>query len=79
MNNVHRVRIANRLAQLFGRINRGRNDYGAFLIEGNELNKWLSNDRNLVTIPSASSATNPDRPRNSRQSLTSEPISKLLS
>ena len=51
MNNVHRVRITNRLAQLFGRINRGRNDYGAFLIEGSELNKWLSNDRNLVLFP----------------------------
>ena len=51
MNNVHRVRIANRLAQLFGRINRGRNDYGAFLIEGSELNKWLANDRNLALFP----------------------------
>ena len=51
MNNVHRVRIANRLAQLFGRINRGRNDYGTFLIEGSELNKWLSDDRNLVLFP----------------------------
>jgi hypothetical protein len=51
MNNVHAVRIANRLAQLFGRINRGRNDYGAFLIEGDELSKWLSNDRNLALLP----------------------------
>ena len=51
MNNVHAVRIANRLAQLFGRINRGRNDYGAFLIEGDELFKWLSNDRNLALFP----------------------------
>ena len=51
MNNVHGVRVANRLAQLFGRINRGRNDYGAFLTEGSELNKWLSNDRNLALLP----------------------------
>jgi hypothetical protein len=51
MNNVHAVRIANRLAQLFGRINRGRNDYGAFLIEGDDLNKWLANDRNLALLP----------------------------
>ncbi|MFL5267853.1 MAG: helicase C-terminal domain-containing protein [Stellaceae bacterium] len=51
MNNVHAVRIANRLAQLFGRINRGRNDYGAFLIEGGDLNKWLGNDRNLALLP----------------------------
>jgi hypothetical protein len=51
MNNVHAVRIANRLAQLFGRINRGRNDYGAFLIEGDDLSKWLGNDRNLALLP----------------------------
>ena len=51
MNNVHRTRIANRLAQLFGRINRGRNDYGAFLTEGSELNKWLATDRNLALFP----------------------------
>ncbi len=51
MNNVHAVRVANRLAQLFGRINRGRNDYGAFLVEGDDLNKWLGNDRNLALLP----------------------------
>lgn len=51
MNNVHSVRIANRLAQLFGRINRGRNDYGAFLIEGDDLSKWLGHDRHLALLP----------------------------
>ena len=51
MNSVDGVRVANRLTQLFGRINRGRNDYGAFLIEGSELNNWLSNDRNLALLP----------------------------
>ena len=51
MNNVHAARIASRLTQLFGRINRGRNDYGSFLIEGDDLNKWLSNDRNLALLP----------------------------
>jgi hypothetical protein len=51
MNNVHGVRVANRLAQLFGRINRGRNDYGAFLIQGDDLDKWLGNDRNLALLP----------------------------
>ncbi|MBB5745214.1 DEAD/DEAH box helicase family protein [Brevundimonas variabilis] len=51
MNNVHAVRIANRLAQLFGRINRGRNDYGAFLVQGDDLDKWLANDRNLALLP----------------------------
>ncbi|MBT3011760.1 MAG: DEAD/DEAH box helicase family protein [Candidatus Thiodiazotropha sp. (ex Lucina aurantia)] len=51
MLNMHATRIANRLAQLFGRINRGRNDYGAFLIAGNELNAWLYNDRNVALLP----------------------------
>lgn len=51
MNNLHAVKIANRLAQLFGRINRGRNDYGAFLMQGNEINKWISHDRNLTLLP----------------------------
>jgi hypothetical protein len=51
MNNVHAVRVANRLAQLFGRINRGRNDYGAFLVQGEDLHKWLGNDRNLALLP----------------------------
>jgi hypothetical protein len=51
MHNVHAVRVANRLVQLFGRINRGRNDYGAFLIEGDKLSKWLENDRNLALLP----------------------------
>ena len=51
MNNVHAARISNRLAQLFGRINRGRNDYGAFLVEGADLDKWLDNDRNLALLP----------------------------
>lgn len=48
---VQSARIASRVAQLFGRINRGRNDYGAFLIEGDDLNKWLGNDRNLALLP----------------------------
>ena len=51
MNNFHAVRVANRLAQLFGRINRGRNDYGAFLMQGNDINKWISHDRNLALLP----------------------------
>ena len=51
MNNFHAVRVANRLAQLFGRINRGRNDYGAFLMQGNDVNKWISHDRNLALLP----------------------------
>lgn len=51
MNNVHAARVANRLAQLFGRINRGRNDYGIFLIEGTDLGVWLAKDRNVSLLP----------------------------
>ena len=51
MLNLHSTRIANRLVQLFGRINRGRNDYGAFLVAGNDLNTWLNNDRNVALLP----------------------------
>ncbi len=51
MENVHASRIANRLAQLFGRINRGRNDYGVFLLEGHGLNIWLGKDRNVALLP----------------------------
>lgn len=51
MGNMHASRIANRIAQLFGRINRGRNDYGVFLLEGRELNIWLGKDRNVFLLP----------------------------
>ncbi|MCY4137707.1 MAG: DEAD/DEAH box helicase family protein [Rhodobacteraceae bacterium] len=51
MDNVQASRVANRLAQLFGRINRGRNDYGAFLLQGDGLNKWIARDRNLALLP----------------------------
>jgi len=44
-------RTANRLVQLFGRINRGRSDYGAFVIVGRDLNVWLQNDRNVALLP----------------------------
>ncbi|AUQ71138.1 DEAD/DEAH box helicase family protein [Phaeobacter inhibens] len=44
-------RIAGRVTQLFGRINRGRNDYGVFLIEGKELGIWLGRDRSVALLP----------------------------
>jgi hypothetical protein len=51
MRNFHAARVANRLVQLFGRINRGRNDYGVFLLNGKNLTSWLNNDRNLALLP----------------------------
>lgn len=44
-------RSASRLVQLFGRINRGRSDYGAYIIVGNDLNSWVSRDRHVARLP----------------------------
>jgi hypothetical protein len=44
-------KMSTRLTQLLGRINRGRSDYGAFVIYGNDLNTWCKNDRNLALLP----------------------------
>lgn len=51
MHNFAASRVANRLVQLFGRINRGRSDYGAFLIAGHDLNVWLNKDKNVALLP----------------------------
>ena len=51
MQDTYNVRIANRLAQLFGRINRGRKDFGAFLIQGKDLSLWLSTERKRSLLP----------------------------
>ena len=51
LKNLSATKIANRIAQLFGRINRGRNDYGVFLISGHDLTIWLANDRNVALLP----------------------------
>ena len=45
-------KMSTRLTQLLGRINRGRSDYGAFIIYGNDINTWCKNDRNLALLPS---------------------------
>lgn len=51
MRNLYNGRIANRLTQLFGRINRGRSDYGVFLIIGRDLNNWLDTERFMSLLP----------------------------
>lgn len=51
MRNFFAARIANRMVQLFGRINRGRKDFGVFLVRGREATAWLRNDRNLALLP----------------------------
>jgi hypothetical protein len=44
--------IANRLVQLFGRINRGRQDYAVFIVADKALENWLRNQRNIALFPS---------------------------
>lgn len=45
------ARIANRVTQLFGRINRGRRDYGVFIATQPDLIHWLRKDRNIALFP----------------------------
>ena len=51
MRNMFANKIANRITQLFGRINRGRKDYGAFIISGYDLNTWLKTPRYRALLP----------------------------
>lgn len=51
MSNFRAAKVCNQIIQLFGRINRGRNDYAAFIINGRTLNNWLMNDRYLALLP----------------------------
>ena len=51
MKNFRAAKISNQIIQLFGRINRGRNDYGAFIINGRNLSNWLKTERKLALLP----------------------------
>ncbi|MCK7615226.1 helicase C-terminal domain-containing protein [Roseibium sediminicola] len=44
-------RVANRLTQLFGRINRGKNDYGIYIIHSKDVENWLRNVANQAYFP----------------------------
>lgn len=46
------TKTSTRLTQLLGRINRGRSDYGAFVVYGRDLNTWCKNERNIALLPS---------------------------
>jgi hypothetical protein len=48
---IHSSRLATRVTQLFGRINRGQNDYGVFLVSGRDANNWLKRDQNVALLP----------------------------
>lgn len=51
MKNFRAAKVSNQIIQLFGRINRGRNDYGVFIINGRTLSNWLKTDRKLALLP----------------------------
>ena len=51
MQNFHAARLANRLTQLFGRINRGRKDYGVFILNGKDVTSWIQRERNIALLP----------------------------
>ena len=51
LSNLFSTKMAGRITQLLGRINRGRSDYGAFLIHGGDLNIWLKTERNVALLP----------------------------
>ena len=51
MQNFLSARVATRVTQLFGRIIRGRNDFGVFILQGKSLTNWLERDRNLAILP----------------------------
>lgn len=50
MRNVYAAKLASRITQIFGRINRGTRDYSIHLIDGPNLNTWLMNDRHLALL-----------------------------
>jgi hypothetical protein len=50
LQNAYAAKIASRVTQVFGRINRGTRDFSVHIIEGRTLNNWLSSDRNLSLL-----------------------------
>jgi tetratricopeptide (TPR) repeat protein len=51
MLNMFSTKMAGRLTQLLGRINRGRSDYSAFVLFGDDINIWLKTERNVALLP----------------------------
>ncbi len=48
--NLYSTKMASRITQLLGRINRGRSDYSAFVIYGDDINVWLKTERNIALL-----------------------------
>lgn len=51
LRNVNSTKMAGRITQLLGRINRGRSDYSAFIVYGDDVNVWLKTERNVALLP----------------------------
>lgn len=51
LSNLFSTKMAGRITQLLGRINRGRSDYGAFIVYGSDVNVWLKTERNVALLP----------------------------
>lgn len=51
MTSLAATKLASRITQVFGRINRGRKDYGVFVLRGRNLNNWLSDAENAALLP----------------------------
>jgi hypothetical protein len=51
MRNSFAAKLANRITQMFGRTNRGRNDYSVIFISDKRFVNWLSAPRNVALLP----------------------------
>lgn len=51
MRNSFSAKLANRITQLFGRTNRGRNDFSVIFITDKRFKAWLSTPRNIALLP----------------------------
>jgi hypothetical protein len=51
MRNSYAAKLANRITQMFGRTNRGRNDYSTIFASDQRLVDWLSTPRNVALLP----------------------------
>nr|WP_246737465.1 hypothetical protein [Nordella sp. HKS 07] len=51
LSNLFSTKLAGRITQLLGRINRGRSDYGAFVIYGKDINVWIKREANIALLP----------------------------
>lgn len=51
LSNLFSTKMAGRITQLLGRINRGRSDYSAFVVYGSDINNWLKTERNIALLP----------------------------